>query len=82
MPVRTKPACAMLEYASSRLMSVWAIASRLPSTTETAARTHTTGRQSSVRGCRATLSTRMSAANAATLVPADMKAVTAVGAPW
>ena len=28
------------------------------------------------------LNTRMNAANAATLVPADMKPVTAVGAPW
>jgi hypothetical protein len=72
----------MLEYASRRLMSVCAIASRLPATIETAARIPTTGCQSHVIGWNEMLNTRMRAANAATLVPADMKAVTAVGAPW
>src|SRR4030042_704150 len=82
MPMSTNPAWAMLEYASIRLMSVCAIANTLPTTIETAARTHSTGVQSQPSGWNATLNTRMNAANAATLRPADMKAVTAVGAPW
>src|SRR4026208_2507041 len=35
-PVRMKPAWAMLEYASIRLMSDWAIASTLPTITDAA----------------------------------------------
>ena len=63
-------------------MSVCAIARTLPATIETAARPHTIGCQSHVIGWKEMLNTRMKAANAATLVPADMKPVTAVGAPW
>ena len=40
-----------------------------------------TGRQSQASGERH-VSTRISAANAATFVAADMNAVTGVGAPW
>ena len=80
-PRSTKPAWLMLEYASMRLMSVWAIASTLPATIESAASAHTIGCQSQPSGWNATLNTRMNAAKAATFVPADMNAVTAVGAP-
>src|SRR5262245_28386428 len=81
-PIRTKPAWLMLEYASIRLMSVWAIARIAPPTIDSADSTQMTGCQSQVTGWNATLNTRMSAANAATLVAADMNPVTAVGAPW
>src|SRR5262245_60669880 len=72
----------MLEYARSRLMSVWAIARMAPATIDSADSTQITGCQSQVTGWNATLNTRISAANAATLVAADMNPVTAVGAPW
>ena len=81
-PVRMKPAWAMLEYASIRLMSDCAIASTLPRITDAAARTQITGVQSHVSGWNATSRTRISARNAATFVAADMNAVTGVGAPW
>ena len=77
-----KPAWAMLEYASMRFTLVCAIARMLPTTIETAARPHTTGAQSHASAWNATSSTRISAANAATFVAADMNAVTGVGAPW
>src|SRR3970040_2381357 len=80
-PIRMNPAWAMLEYASIRLMSVWATAIRLPTITVTAATPHTSGVQSHVSGWNDVSNTRMNAANAATLVPADMYAVTGVGAP-
>ena len=54
----------------------------LPITTEAAASPQTTGAQSHASAWNATSSTRISAANAATLVAADMKAVMGVGAPW
>ena len=40
------------------------------------------GRQSEASEKKATWNTRRKAANAATFVPADMNAVTQVGAPW
>ena len=40
------------------------------------------GRQSWASGRNATPNTRRNAPNAATFVPADMNAVTQVGAPW
>ena len=58
------------------------MASTLPATIVTAASPHSRGRQSAARPPKATLNTRRNAANAATFVPADMKAVTQVGAPW
>ena len=80
-PVSTNPAWLMLEYASIRLMSVCAIASTLPATIDSAAGS-TRSAPSPTRAAGTTLNTRMNAANAATFVPADMNAVTAVGAPW
>ena len=77
-----KPAWATEEYASMRLMSVWAIASTQPTTIESAASTQITGCQSHVSGWNATISTRINATKAATFVAADMNAVTGVGAPW
>src|SRR5437763_16848215 len=81
-PVRMNPACATLEYASIRLTSVWAMASTEPTTMVTAARAQMNGVQSHDSGWNATSNTRMNAANAATLVAADMYAVMGVGAPW
>src|SRR5438270_127374 len=63
-------------------MSVWAMAMTEPTTIVTAASTTMNGVQSHASGLNAVSNTRISAANAATLVAADMKAVTAVGAPW
>ncbi len=63
-------------------MSDWAMASTLPTITDAAARTQITGTQSHESGWRATSRTRTRARNAATLVAADMNAVTGVGAPW
>src|SRR3989304_3022978 len=80
-PTRMNPACAMLEYASIRLTSVCAIAIRLPAAIVSAASVQTTGCQFQVSGWNDTSSTRISAANAATFVAADMNAVTAGGAP-
>src|SRR2546421_8808656 len=77
-----KPAWATLEYASMRLMSVCAMASTEPTTIVTAAMTQMNGVQSQASGLNAVSNTRISAANAATFVAADMNAVTAVGAPW
>src|SRR5438046_2339712 len=82
MPVRMNPAWATLEYASIRFTSVWAMASTDPTTMVTAARTQMNGVQSHESGWKATSNTRMKAANAATLVAADMYAVIGVGAPW
>src|SRR6185436_1716167 len=81
-PVRMNPACVTLEYASIRLMSVWDSAMTDPTTMLTAASTQMNGVQSHCSGANDTLNTRSSAANAATLVAADMYAVTGVGAPW
>src|SRR4051812_653972 len=81
-PVRMNPAWATLEYASIRLMSVWDSAITDPTTMLSAASTQMNGVQSHCSGANATLNTRSSAANAATLVAADMYAVTGVGAPW
>ena len=63
-------------------MSVWAMASSAPTTIVTADSTTMNGVQSHESGLNAVSNTRIRAANAATLVAADMNAVTAVGAPW
>src|SRR5204863_118055 len=76
------PACATLEYASIRFTSVCAIASSDPTTIETADSTQMNGVQSHASGLNAVSNTRISAANAATFVAADMDAVTGGGAPW
>src|SRR5438093_7895884 len=76
------PAWAMLEYANIRLMSVWAMARTDPTTMVMADSTQMNGVQSHASGLNAMSNTRISAANAATLVAADMNAVTAVGAAW
>src|SRR5262245_10559372 len=54
----------------------------LPTASDSAASTHTAGRQSERYRGKATPNTRSSAANPAALVADDMKAVTGVGAPW
>ena len=51
-------------------------------TIETTAIAHTTPCHSQLEASKATCSTRRIAPNAATLVHAAMKPVTAVGAPW
>src|SRR6266480_3116760 len=76
------PACATLEYASIRFTSVCAVASSDPTTIDTADRTQMNGVQSHASGLNAVSNTRISAANAAIFVAADMNAVTGVGAPW
>src|SRR5438309_11377328 len=63
-------------------MSVWAMAMTEPTTIVTAASTTMNGVQSQASGLNAVSNTRIRAAKAATFVAADMKAVTAVGAPW
>lgn len=81
-PARMKPACAIDEYASRRLMSVWVIATIALTSMVTMATPHMTGRQSQRRPGSTTYSRRSRAPNAATLVAAAMKPVTGVGAPW
>ncbi len=81
-PARMNPACAIDEYASSRLMSVWVIATIAPPSMVTIATPIMTGRQSQRRPGSTTYSRRSSAPNAATFVAAAMKPVTGVGAPW
>src|SRR5437762_7678028 len=58
------------------------MARTLPTIMVAAARPHTMGRHSTTSGLNPTLNTRRNAPNAATFVPALMKAVTHVGAPW
>src|SRR5207253_3809701 len=53
-----------------------------PTSMVAAASPHTTGCQSLASAWNPTLNTRRNAPNAATFVPADMNAVTQVGAPW
>src|SRR6266511_2682170 len=81
-PTRMKPACAIEEYASSRLMSVWVRPSTAPTAIEVIATAHISGRQSHAVVLNPTYSTRSTAPNAATFVQAAISAVTGVGAPW
>src|SRR5262245_52157458 len=80
--MRMYPACAIDEYARMRLTSDCTTAAMLPNSSDSTARTHTIGRQSSRYCGKATVKSRSSAANAAALVAAAMNAVTGVGAPW
>ncbi len=64
------------------MTSVWTMASTEPTTRVRVARAHTTGRQSSRRGSRPRVRTRMSPANPAALAAAAMKPVTGDGEPW
>ena len=81
MPMRRYPACPMLEYASSRLMLVCAMASRLPTTIVTAARATMMSRHSDAAGMNPSANSRMNSAKAAALEPTARYAVTGVGAP-
>ena len=47
-PMRMYPACAIDEYARTRLTSVWMTAAMLPTASVSAASAHTAGRQSSL----------------------------------
>src|SRR5919109_2039423 len=71
----------MLEYASIRLVFVWASATTFPPVIVTAARIARTALQSTPSGPSAPTSTRRMAAKAAALGPTDMNAVAGVGAP-
>ena len=64
------------------MTSVWAIETSEPSSIVMIATTQMVGRQSHDAPPKATKNTRISATNAAALVPAAMNAVTGVGAPW
>ena len=77
-----KPACEMLEYASSRLMSVCTSAAMLPQASETQAITASAIVQRFSSLGKAVTSRRIVRTRAATFVAADMNAVTGVGAPW
>ena len=64
-----------------RLRFDWAIATTLPTVIVTTATAHSSTLQSGCAALRATVSTRISAANAAAFEPVAMRAVTEVGAP-
>ena len=80
--MRMKPACAIDEYASIRLTSVWVSAITAPTSIVIAAMIHSTGSQSQRIPPRPTYRTRSSAPNAASFTAAPMNPVTGVGAPW
>ena len=64
-----------------RLRFDWAMAITLPAVIVTAATAHSSTLQSGCAARRATVSTRISAAKAAALLPVAISAVTEVGAP-
>ena len=76
-----KPAWLIDEYASMRLTSVCTTASTEPTMSVITASNQTAGRQSSARAERATVNTRIRAANATTLPTEAMNPVNGVGAP-
>ena len=80
-PARMYPACAMLEYASMRLILVWDTATIFPRIIDAAAMSAITslsvGSAFSAKG----LKTRRNPENAAALPPVAMKPLTVVGAP-
>ena len=76
-----KPACAIEEYASSRLRLVWTMAARLPTASETHTMTASAIVQSSASPGNAVVRRRSASTSAVAFVAAAMKAVTGVGAP-
>ena len=82
MASRKKPICAMVENASMRLRLVWAMAARLPTSSEPTASTISICCQSIASGSMPCTSRRMQMANAANWGAAPISKVTAVGAPW
>src|SRR5829696_6054662 len=80
--IRIYPACAILEYASRRLIFVCAIATTFPRIIVRAASAHRMPVMSTEMEGNAVANTRSSAANPAIFAPEDMNAVTAEGAPW
>ena len=76
-----KPAFEIDEYASSRFRFFWTSAAKLPSASEQTAITATAIVQRSSSCGNAVTRIRRVRSSAATLVAADMNAVTEVGAP-
>src|SRR5205823_6016177 len=72
----------MLEYAISRLMLVWTIATRLPTVIVTNASTPNSTDHSALIPGRAALKMRRMTAKPAALEPTEKKAVAGVAAPW
>src|SRR5919202_2976011 len=72
----------MLEYAISRLMLVWTMATRLPTVMVTNARTPNRTDHSALMPGRAALKMRRMTAKPAALEPTEKNAVAGVAAPW
>src|SRR5919202_6058031 len=72
----------MLEYAISRLMFVWTIATRLPTVIVTNASTPNSTAHSVLMLGSAPLKMRRITANPAALEPTEKNAVAGVAAPW
>src|SRR6266516_1316380 len=81
-PISRYPAWAIDEYAGMRLWSVCTTARTAPTSMVSTATAAIAGRQSSTSPPSAPAKTRRKTAKPAALVPAAMKAVTGVGAPW
>ena len=73
--------CEMVEYASMRLILVWAIAARLPIIMDITARMMSIPCQSASIAPMPSTSKRMTKPNAASLGAEPIKSTTAVGAP-
>src|SRR5919109_923764 len=80
-PASMYPACAIDEYASSRLSDDCPIAPTLPTTIVTIASTDSAGPHVVAKSISATSNSRSSTPNAAAFVATAMNPVTAVGAP-
>ncbi len=81
-PMKMKPTCEIVEYASMRLMFVWAMATRLPIPNDNTQSTISMSRQPpSCSGPKPSLSTRQISANEPSFVTEPMNSVTGVGAP-
>ena len=81
-PMKMKPTCEIVEYASMRLMFVCAIATRLPIPSDSTHSTISMSRQPpSCSGPKPSLSTRQISANDASFGTEPMNSVTGVGAP-
>ena len=81
-PSSMKPIWAMVEKASMRFRLVWAMAARLPISSEATDSTASICCQSTAKGARPSTSRRITMANAASLGAPPIIRVTAVGAPW
>src|SRR6185503_4293293 len=82
-PMKMKPTCEIVEYASMRFKFVCAIATRLPIPNDSTHSTISMSRQPpSCRPPRPSTSTRHTSANDAIFGTEPMNNVTGVGAPW